>query len=298
MSEDAISRFEKLVAEPEMDHSRLAGLLSWYMRETRSRKQQRNAESLSDRLNSWLHITDRKSREAFLLNDSTRRAVINLLHREGREAILWTWLRLVYERQLIQAEVTSAEWLKVEDHLVSGIMRLSIRKNDINDAAQQFLEACRYRHESGRGERPMTTSGKRLASAIIFHRHKHGIDSTLYGDLLQYLPSPSMCSDLNSAYCAIYHPKTPTAKHLYAVLKHEHHSLTLSKGLVNNTPQFRKAIMIAMLDAVKVALDEGKSKQASYILDFAVASFPEYLPARRTEEPEPEIERYLDLIPG
>lgn len=308
-NETAISRFEKLVAEPELDHARLAGLLHRYNRERRT-GQRLDAESLSDRLNSWIHITDRRTRENFLLSLSTRTAALDLFHRESRETILWTWLRLVYERQLVQAPLSSVEWLEVEDQLVSRIMRLSIRKHGVSDAARQFFAACRYRVESGRGDpirhissspsedpsRPLISSGKRLASAILFHRHKHGIEPILFQEILQYLPSVSVSTILSSAFCAIYNPDKPSAADLYAMLKHSYFSSVFSNDLEKSTS--RKVVMIAMLDAAKVALDQGKSKQASFILDSAIERFPEVLPARRMEEPEPEIERYLHLIPG
>lgn len=308
-SQDAISRFEKLAAEPEIDPSRLAGLVRWYSREVRAGRKPHHAESFSDRLNSWLHITSRASREAFLLNRQTRKAVIDLLHSEDQEAILWTWLRLVYERELIQAHVSSADWLEVEDDLISGIMRMSIKKNENADAAQQFLQACRYRLESGRGNpskrpdesqsplsyQPLILSGQRLASAIIFHRHQHGIDSNLFNDMFPYLPSLAISANLHSGFCAIYNPETPSAKHLYVNLKHGLAD-TLAKKLRNSDARTRKIVMISLLDASKLALDQGKRFQASFILNFAIERFPEYLPPRISEDFE--LERYLDLVPA
>jgi hypothetical protein len=313
MRKDAISRFDKLVSEPEVDFPHLTALMRVYSRGLRAGEQQRqHGERLSDRLNSWLHVTDRSSREAFLLNRETRLATLDLFNSERNEAVIWTWLRLVYERRLVQADVTSMEWLQVEDDLVSGLMRLSIQRQDNADAAQQFLEACRYRLDSGRwallkyvdqadSRSPypaMLSSGTRLASAIMFHRHQHGIDSTLFKNVLQYLPMHLANAKQNYEFCVIYNPDNPSAKEIWKILKDYNFAHKLTQSIATDKPRSRKIIMTSLLDASKVALDAGRRSEASFILDFAIDNFPEYLPARVEEQIEPEIERYLDLIPG
>lgn len=304
MRKDAIFRFDKLVSAPEVDLPHLTALIKVHSQGLKAGTQQRqHGERLGDRLNSWLHVTDRASREAFLLNKSTRQAALDLFYKEGNESVMWTWLRLVYERRLIQADITSAQWLDVEDFLVSNIMRLSIQRQDLADAAQQYLEACRYRFDSGRWDtsktyQSMLHSSSRLASAILFHRHQHGIDSTLFKNILQYLPSRIARQTLNFDFCSIYSPENPTARGIWETIKDPNSAQRLTQNLAAQYPHTRKVVMTSLLDAAKVALDEGKGRQASGILDFAIDHFPEYLPAREKEQIGPEIERYLDFVPA
>lgn len=304
MRKDAIFRFDKLVSAPELDLPHLTALIKVHSQGLKAGTQQRqHGERLGDRLNSWLHVTDRASREAFLLNKSTRQAALDLFYKEGNESVMWTWLRLVYERRLIQADITSAQWLDVEDFLVSNIMRLSIQRQDLADAAQQYLEACRYRFNSGRWDtsktyQSMLHSSSRLASAILFHRHQHGIDSTLFKNILQYLPSRIARQTLNFDFCSIYSPENPTARGIWETIKDPNSAQRLTQNLAAQYPHTRKVVMTSLLDAAKVALDEGKGRQASGILDFAIDHFPEYLPAREKEQIGPEIERYLDFVPA
>lgn len=304
MRKDAISRFDKLVSAPEVDLPHLTALIKVHSQGLKAAKQQRqHGEKLSDRLNSWLHVTGRSSREAFLLNRNARSAALDLFYNEGNESVMWTWLRLVYERHLVQADLISTDWLQVEDELVSSLMRLSIQRQDIADAAQQYLEACRYRFDSGRWDssrayRSMPRSGSRLASAILFHRHQHGIDAALFENILQYLPPRTARATLNSDFCAIYSPESPTARGIWAILRDSNSAQRLTQNLAEQHSHTRKIIMTSLLDAAKVALDEGNRSQASSILDFAIDHFPEYLPAREKEQIEPEIERYLDFVPA
>lgn len=313
--QDVISRFDKLVAEPGIDVSRLIGLTRHYSREILRGKESKHTEGLSDRLNGWLHTTDRLVRQEFLLNEAARAAAIDLAINEHNEAILWTWLRLVYERRLIQAEVTNIEWLDVEDHLVSGLMRISVQKKKNADAAQQFLEACRYRLDSGRGVpstldekaepkasyKPLIRSGKRLASAIIYHRHRHAIDSVLFNKIFQYLPRWTANPVLNSAFCAIYNPAEPTANHLHMNLRDEVGKRQLLNELLNDLAKrshSRKISMIALLDASKLALEQGKKSQASFLIDFVSENYPESSPARKKEQLGFEIERNFHFVAG
>lgn len=310
---DAISTFDKLVSGSQVDLPHLTGLLRIYTRGLKKGAQSRqHGERLGDRLNSWLHVTDRSMRESFLLNKETIRAALDLFFAERNEAVLWTWLRLVYERRLIQADVTSVEWLRVEDLLVSTLMRLSIRRGDNADAAQQFLEACRYRLDSGRlvpskhetgpeSKSPypaMKESSNRLAAAIMFHRHRHGIGSDLFKTVLEYLPAHQINPIQNYEFCVIYSPDHPTAKELHETLNNERHAQQLIHSLAAAKPENRKIVMTSLLDASKVSIDQGWRNRASFLLNFAIDNFPDYLPARENARLEPEIDRYLEIIPG
>lgn len=299
--EDAVIKFDRMIAESRVDTTRLFSLIKWYNNKIKSPGHVADGETFGEKLNTWLHTTNSHAREDFFLDPSGLRAAIDMLASEGNESVLWKWLRMIYERDSINSDLHSESWLHVEDQLVSGIMRLAILRNDLNDAAQQFISACRYRLQSGRAD-PLTTpllvSGKRLASSIIYHRYKHNISSDLFSSAMTYLPSWSSGPETSSAFCALYDPVQPSSKPLLHHLKNKSEANTLTSRQQRASRSSRKAVMTAMLDASKLSLDQGSKIQAAFFLNFAIDSYPDYLPPRQQEEVEPQLEIYLNVVPG
>lgn len=309
--QDAIAKFDRLVAESQVDSERLAGLIKWYNRETLVTGTVHDGETLGTRLNAWLHSTDTAAREQFFLNESTLKAALEMLIAENNEATIWNWLRMVYERQLIKATLKSQAWLHVEDRLVSSLMRMAILRNDLNEAAQQFNQACQYRLTSGRANpattsqnkltklpsNPLYISGRRLASSIIFYRHGHNIDTDSFSTLLDHVPSWTASPECSRFFIKLYHPTLPSARSLFYHLK-DGQADQLIQRQRSASKTSRKAVMTAILDASKLSLDQGSRAQATFLLDFAIHNYPDFLPPREVEEVEPQLELSFNFAPG
>ncbi|KAJ9655475.1 hypothetical protein H2198_005661 [Neophaeococcomyces mojaviensis] len=307
---NAARSLDRLIAESQADVARLIVLLQQHKRELRVSGGLGNDTAFGNKLDDWMNSTDRQSRESFLLNDLALRSALDIFVKEKNEIILWSWLCLVYERKLIHAQLTSKKWLHVEDYLVSRLMGLAIQRHDLDDAAQQFLHACRYRESSGRANpslhtsRPglqhtlMTNSAQRLASAIIFHRNQHGISAEAFDDLMKYLPEWTPNPTTSDAFCMVYHPSKPSADLLYDFLQRQSAATVLSERQKSARPTSRRATMTAILDASKLSLGQKKKSQASFLLDFAIDNYPDYLPPRQTDAVEPQLETSFNFVPG
>ncbi|KAK5069866.1 hypothetical protein LTR51_008180 [Lithohypha guttulata] len=308
--QDALRKFDQLVAESRIDTARLTSLMKWYNQAVQGDGGVVSSERLGDKLNTWLLSTNHTAREQFFLDGHSLGIAIAMLNHEKNESILWNWLRTVYERQTIDASLQSKQWLHVEDILVSALMRLAISHNDLNEATAQFNQACAYRLSSGRADPrlqsnssaehnvPMISAGRRLASAIIYHRLNHGIDVDLFSTALECLPSWLIDPATSKAFCTLYHPSQPSAKPLYRHLKTESQAALLVQRQEKASPTSRKTVMTALLDASKLQLEQGKRAQASFLLDFAIDHYPDFLPPREKKEVEPQLELSFTFAPG
>lgn len=303
---DAVARFERMFTDSKLSMTSLQLLMQSYT-EARKKADVESSALLGDRVNSWLHTTDHVAREQFFLTTAFP-AAIQMLRREKNEAVLWKWLRMVYERDMIDADLTDRSWLVVENRLVAAIMSLAIGRGDLQDAAQQFVRACQYQIDSGRTQNPQATFvpliSKSLASAIIYYRHQHGIPAKLFTEVRRFLlpwtqKSRHIGPEFSDQLCAIYDPAQPTARLLYHGLANQQRfASSLIDRQARASATSRKTIMTAVLDASKVALDQGHHLEASFLLDFAIDHYPDYLPPRETKETAEQLEVSFNFAPG
>lgn len=310
--QDVINSFEQLLSEDKLTPATLVLLVKRYMLARRHGKAETGA-SFGDRLDIWMHSTDQSTRKTFLLDRHFLNNATAMLVNEMNEAVLWKWLRLVYERKLVDASLKDRWWLSVEDRLVSTIMRVAIRRGHLEDAALQFIQACQYRVDSGRGSPSflaakfnasnhdsMVTSAMVLASAIIYRRHQHGIPADLFATLPQFLLgwSHKAGPEFSHTFCNIYNPVKPDAKGLFNHLKKEAQAQILIDRQATASATSRKSVMTALLDASEVALDQGHRHEASFLLEFAIDHYPDYLPPRETRRVEDQLEMSFNFAPG
>lgn len=300
---DALSRFDQLMAESRVDLNHLTEIMRQHMREITP------VSNLSGRLDTWLQLTDKASREAFFTTKPALRTAVDIVTKENHEGLLWKWLEVVYARTLVSGNLTSRDWLGVEDFLVSRLMRFAIQRHNLSEATEQFIQACRYRGSSARGNpslydtkpglpsAPMSISAKRLTSAIIFHRSRHDISADSFDQMLRYVAAWTPDPTASGAFCALYHPTRPSGDPLYDFLRQNSTAEVLTKVQKNARPGNRRAVMTAILDASKISLAVGKRPQASFLLNFAIDQYPEYLPPRKVDADEPQLETFL-FAPG
>lgn len=296
---DAVAKFDRLIAESPVDLSKLAGLIQWYSRATKAEGTTASEDTLGTKLNAWLLSADDTIRSEFFLNEGTLIAALRMLYAESNESVLWKWLGTVYERESLDTTLQSKQWLRVEDWLVSTLIRMAISRGYINEAAQQYVQACQYKLDSGRvsssrDTTSMTISGNRLASSIIFLRHNHGITPILFSESLRFLPSASTNPETSYIFCSIYSPTAPSADALYSNLRHQSDMLLVRQRKAS--PTSRKTILTALLDASRLSLDQGKRTQAAFLLDFAIDNYPDHIPARQKSEVEPQLQLSFDFL--
>lgn len=253
-------------------------------------------QMLGQRLASWLYAAPPSVKEAFFTKLDLLRSAIRILAIDRQEATAWEWLRIVYERDFggVQAGhsyLSELKWLMVEDTIVSALMLQSIRRRDLNDAAQQLVEACRYRRESGRARVclsdlstelpyvPMSLSWKRLAIGILQFRNTHGIETELFDAAMQSSLSWSHAPHASEAVLAIYHPSSPSSQILCQKLRHAASAAEFINGHKPAGKLMRKAMLIAFLDGAQLSLDQSLRHDARFLLDFATAHYPDLLPS-------------------
>jgi len=305
---DAVASFERLLATSKLNTTTLQPLMTSYTRTRKSGDLKNTTTLLGDRLDVWLQSTNTSIRENFLLDKSCLNAATAMLLSEKNETVLWKWLRMVYERDMVKADLADRRWLVVEDQLVSATMQSSLRRKDVEDAAQHFVQACQYRIDSGRSQTrssdspaSMPLSAKPLASSIIYYRHEHGIPSDLFTKVLNfllpwsYIPSGP---EYSRAFCALYDPTKPTAHLLAHFLSKQDLAQLLIDRQARASPTSRKTIMTAILDASKLALEHGHKKEASLLLDYAIDHYPDFLPPREATEVGEQLEVSFSFTPG
>lgn len=307
---DAVASLERLLATSKLNTATLIPLMTAYTRSRKTGDLKNTTDTLllADRLHVWLQSTDPSIRDSFFLDRSCLNSATAMLLSEKNEAVLWKWLRMVYERDLINADLTDRRWLAVEDQLVSATIQLSLRRRDVQGAATHFVQACQYRIDSGRvlprqsePQSSMVLSAKPLASSIIYYRHNHGIPSDLFTKVLHnllpwsYIPSGP---EFSSAFCALYDPAKPTAHLLSHHLSNHDHAQLLVDRQARASPTSRKTIMRAILDASKLALEQGHRKQASRLINYAIDHYPDYLSPLETKEVEEQLDMSFHFAPG
>ena len=298
--DDIVARFEKLVAESRLDIPRLLTLMQWYNKSTTNG---RSVDSFGDKLNVWVLSTSESLQTEFFTNVKALDSAIRTLAPQSKESILWTWLRTIYERDSLNTTLRSSKWLYAEDKLVASLVRVALHDGDVDEATQQYIEACDYRYKSGRQDRvkadtssTMSQSGMSLASFVLLRRKNHGITPDLFAKALPFLPSWSRHSDTSAELCAVYDPTTPTADLLYSKLSRNAEVLIGRQKKASRTS--RSAVMTALLDASLLSLDQGKKSQAAFLLNFAVDHYPDFLPKRQQEHLDSQLDLRRNIAQG
>lgn len=298
---DLVSRLEQVLAEARPDFTKIVNLSVALTKQFRGRYATMQESHFTKRLHNWLLSTSTEEQKRFFLDGRTRDAVTAVLLLERNETVLWSWLQVVYERDNVSRTLRSPRWLLVEDHFVSTLMQIAIRRHDLNEAAAQFNEAVAYKLRSGRVRGEFDGSGlpgRRLAAAIIFHRQEHNIDACLFETAMKNLPQWQDSHHANVAFCALYDPLRPSTEMLHSHLN-DAESLVHFHDAQKNHWRTRKITMIALLDAAKLCLDQGKRTQAGFFLDFATNNYPDFLPPRQDDAAiEPHLELSFNLAAG
>jgi len=291
----AVDGFDQALLSKTLD----GALVRTYAR--RYRHGLKNGESVSGesklgvRIAAWLASAEATQKKAFLTNVPVMTDVLHVLYSDGLEHIVWEWLRILYERDFgpvskvrrQELDLQSPDMLQAEDNFVSLMMRASIQRGSLNDAAQQFAQACEYRAQSGRAfvefsdekdgllYQPMFQSWRRLSASVLYRRGKHAVSAPLFDTMLKYSIPFSWAPSVPKAFLMIYHPTKPSAKLLDSKTRTASFVEPFLSWQNNLSGTFKRALLMAVLDAAQLSLVQNHQARARRFLEFAEAHYPE-----------------------
>lgn len=296
------------ILSPSEAASHVTSALQVFLRASLNDDQRAAASQAARDTLEWFKTATQPHRRAFFAGGVMTKHIIPLLNASRNESVAWEWLKIIYERKLIDLPLSNFAALQVEDKLVAALMLMSTWRGDLNEAAQQFLHASTYHNRSGRavehGHRsasyvPLRNSWSLLANAVVLRRHNHGIDPATFTSYLNCSPAGSEHARVTRELLLVYHPVTPTAHELVESLKSSYEAFQSNQASARD--RARKSIMIALLDSAQLSLQQGFSSEARYLLDTALDTYPEWLPrppVDRVHETEPLLERSFALALG
>lgn len=260
---------------------------------------------LGPRLANWFTSMDKSSKKDFLVNNKSLRGLISVMYSDGQEAEVWEWLRVLYEREfdnstflLSSRDIGDAKaYLQAEDRIVASMMSETMSRRSLQEAAQQYVQACEYRSKRGRdaisgkkaSTRPLRNSWHLLAFAILSRRRNHQIPPQLFDSVLSNGLSINS-SLVDHSFIRIYHPTSPSATILCRKLSDaalRNFSEWQKKATKKST---RKTFLVAILDAAQLSLDQNRPQEARVLLDCAEQEFPDFLSDHKEFETEKRLE--------
>lgn len=297
-SRNILSAWDAAYAENRLALPLMRSLLSAYLFDLKAQRHSKsidsqNCDSLSSRLNAWLYGASHTDRDNFFLfTHVILKPAIEVLTFENQESLIWNWLRIVYERLLIRAELSDTRWLAVEDTIVSLLMRNAIHRGDNAEAAAHFVQAAQYRMTSGRTapvptqhdsdtyHYALTESWKRLGALIIYNRSSHDIPADIFDSAMKYAMPFQEAPSSALEFCMIYHPDPELASHqpLVAALRNKANRAVFLTTQKTASKPARQALLTCLEDAAQSCQEKGNRKEAASLLNFAHETYKDLLP--------------------
>lgn len=297
-SRSILAAWDAAYAENRLALPLMRSLLSAYLFDLKAQRHSKsvdskNCDSLSSRLNAWLYGASHTDRDNFFLfTHVLLKPAIEVLTFENQESLIWNWLRIVYERLLIRAELSDTRWLAVEDTIVSLLMRNAIHRGDNAEAAAHFVQAAQYRMTSGRTapvptqhdsdthHYALTESWKRLGALIIYNRAVHEIPSDIFTSAMKYAMPFQEAPSSASEFCMIYHPDPELASHkpLVAALRDKAGRASFLATQKTASKPARQALLTCLEDAAQICQEKGHRRDAVTLLTFAHETYKDLIP--------------------
>lgn len=243
---------------------------------------------LGSRIIDWFASSSNGVKEKLLTDKYTIYTLIPFLYEGGHEEVVWDWLRLLYGGDLrndnptSRFDIKSPGWLSCEDEFVACMIRESLKRNDLNTAAKEYVEACAYRIKSGRASfhrdtqtliPAMFASWKHLSRSILRKRHSHAISSPLYDKLMSYAVPIDVLAWIDPAFLHLYVPLHPTSDPLVSRLRDPQWVSLFNSWKYRISGNFQKDLVLSILDAAQLALDTGNTSSSHQILRFVEQHF-------------------------
>jgi hypothetical protein len=270
---------------------------------------------LGPRLADWFTSMDNAEKKDMLVNHKSIANLVSVMYSDGLEAEAWEWLRFLYERQFETTSVAlqpperegldATSHYSAEDRIVAAMISELLARKSFQEAAQLYVEACVYRQKTGTRQTttppPLKKPWRILALSILSWRTEHQIPPGLFDLLLQHGLSTHQVNSsfVDHSLLRVYHPTAPSAAVLCRKLRHrpssapheplrDHHHPP-KKRLVSRST--RVTLLVALLDAAQLSLDQGRPQDARTLVDYAEREFPDFLATHK----ELATERRLEL---
>ena len=248
------------------------------------------ALQLGPRISAWFTASDSATQRAFLCDSKLMVVVLPLMYLADMEGKAWDWLQILYEGSTVPQQPSDR---RAEDRFVAGMVRESIRRNDLKTAVLEYSEACEYRASRStkdsakdhRTQHALIVTGSLVSSAVLSRRHGHGIPVSLYDRLLGHaILEPGHFESHLWPFLPMYHPTSAESRTLYQALQ----SAGYVSGLVSKIRNMRhdraRKLLINLLDGADLMLTQGTRAKAQFILDFAHMHFRTLLPERESTD--------------
>lgn len=252
---------------------------------------------LGSRLSNWFTTMDSQEKLSFWTNRKSLRTLVSVMYADGLEADVWQWLRDLYERQfetsiflLSDNNAPNARiYLQAEDILVATMIFETIARRSLQEAAEQYVQACKYRQLKGQSGvagqpgvnlvlRPFRNAWHCVAAAIVSRRNNHGIPPELFDSLLDHGLAVTH-SPIDHSFVRIYHPTSPSAQVLCSKVRTDtSHLRPFSKWEKQLSRRMsRKIFLTTLLDGAQLSLEQNRANDARILLDCAEQEYPEFL---------------------
>ncbi|KAL2433544.1 hypothetical protein ABEF95_005371 [Exophiala dermatitidis] len=286
----AVSAFDEALVRKGLDFHLVQSCSIQYLQGREKKEPVQNDGKLGPRLASWFTSLSNGDKKEFLVNGNSLASVVPVMYLDGMEAEVWEWLRTLYERPFdkwifLLSDTTAPgalKYLRAEDTLVALMMRESMRKGLFHDAAQQYVQACEYRLKTGRTtptegsslSDPFKRSWQQIARGILLRRKSHQIPVDLFDSVLKFGLSINS-SPFDQAILRIYHPTSPSAESLSVKVTEPAFQQRFLHWQKKLNKSVQKALLVSMLDAAQLSLEQNRPSRARKFLDFVETSYPE-----------------------
>ncbi|KAK4940674.1 hypothetical protein LTR10_019304 [Elasticomyces elasticus] len=265
---------------------------------------------LGSRLSNWFTTMSREDKLSFWMNRKSLRTLVRVLYADGLEAEVWLWLRDLYERQFETSIFLTSDnnapnakvYLQAEDILVATMISETTARRSLQEATEQYVQACRYRQLKGQSGmagqagvnaafRPLRNAWHCVAAAIVSRRNNHGIPAQLFDSLLDYGLSVTH-SPIDHSFVRVYHPTSPSAQILCSKVRSDtSHLRPFSKWQRQLSKRMsRKVFLTTLLDGAQLSLEQSRANDARVLLDCAEQEYPEFLSDSKDLETEKRLE--------
>lgn len=286
----AVSAFDDALVQKGLDFHLVQSCAIQYIQGLEKKEMVSEDAKLGPRLASWFTTLNNAEKKEFLVSGNSLASLVPVMYSDGLEAEVWEWLRTLYERpydrSIVLLSDTSApgalDYLRAEDTLVALMMKESIRKGLFQEAAQQYIHACEYRLRTGRAilsegdtlSNPFKRSWQHIARGVLLRRNSHQIPVELFDSMLKFgLTIKS--SPFDRAILQIYHPTSPSAQSLSFKLRDVFFQQRFSYWQKKLNKSVQRALLVAMLDAAQLSLEQNRPSEAREFLDFSETNYPD-----------------------
>ncbi|KEF61384.1 uncharacterized protein A1O9_02950, partial [Exophiala aquamarina CBS 119918] len=189
---------------------------------------------LGPRLLSWYTHMSASEKYTFLADSEVLQLVVPVLYADQLESVVWDMLSTLYERPSVSkafAKTTTpvveqsraSLYQRAEDNLISLMIHQTALRGSTADAAQQYIQACKYYESRTLSDKPQSIklgrSWNRLAQAILDRRSKHNLSSELFNEIISFGTRSSRPWTWVPSCLQLYHPTTPSYKPLMSLLE-------------------------------------------------------------------------------